>query len=159
MTLYRLGPNSGAEWYIYDVGGSRSMVCSILVHVKLTWKLIILTASALGTIFWWRCDCNPCKLLWPVPINFIQFKLSSFSLPLLLIKFLRRILVSTDWYAHSFPLNSSYNLAHCVTQQEDSIALWKEVCSSPLLAGSTLILFLNKVRSIHVNALSMLTQI
>ena len=70
------------------------------------------------------------------------------------------MLVLTDWYAHSFPLNLnlSYTLLTCVTQQEDSIALWKEVCSSPLLAGSTLILFLNKVHFIHANALSMLTQ-
>lgn len=34
-----------------------------------------------------------------------------------------------------------------VNRLEDSIYLWKEVCASPLLAKSTLILFLNKVRS------------
>lgn len=32
-----------------------------------------------------------------------------------------------------------------VNRLEDSIYLWKEVCASPLLAKSTLILFLNKV--------------
>lgn len=33
-----------------------------------------------------------------------------------------------------------------VNRLEDSIYLWKEVCASPLLAKSTLILFLNKAR-------------
>ena len=33
-------------------------------------------------------------------------------------------------------------------KQEDSIYLWKEICSNTLLSRSTLILFLNKVRSV-----------
>ena len=46
-------------------------------------------------------------------------------------------------------------LPTCVTQQEDAIALWKEVCSGPLLAGSTLILILNKVHSTHADTSTM----
>jgi len=38
-----------------------------------------------------------------------------------------------------------------VNRLEDSIYLWKEVCSNTLLAGSTLILFLNKMDILETN--------
>ena len=65
----------------------------------------------------------------------------------------------TDRYAHSFPRNSSYTLPICVTQTGRFHSSLERSLLQSLLAGSTLILFLNfKVRSIHANALSMLTQ-
>ena len=35
-----------------------------------------------------------------------------------------------------------------VNRLEDSITLWRQVCENPLLAKTTLILFLNKVRRV-----------
>ena len=92
------GANPGSEWYIYDVGGSRSMVC-----------------GPYGYLFDLCTQCDHQQRQHWVPffddgmLAWMEFSLTtltvhiqykpSFSLPpLLLIKFLKKILVSIDWY-------------------------------------------------------------
>jgi len=84
----------GSEWYIYDVGGSRS--------VRQHWIPYFDDVQA---------------IIFLAPLAFNQVLEEDFR----------------------------------VNRLEDSIYLWKEICSNPLLANSTLILFLNKMDILEAN--------
>jgi guanine nucleotide-binding protein subunit alpha len=88
------GAHAGSEWYIYDVGGSRSMRQHWVPYFD---------------------DVQAIIFLAPLAFNQVLEEDSR------------------------------------VNRLEDSIYLWKEVCSNALLAHSTLILFLNKMDILQAN--------
>ena len=85
------GALPGTEWYIYDVGGSRSVRQHWIPYFDDVQAIIFLAPLAFNLVL----DEDP-----------------------------------------------------KVNRLEDSITLWRQVCENPLLAKTTLILFLNKVRRV-----------
>ena len=60
--MTRLGANPGSEWYIYDVGGSRSVVCEFLIFLLLTFVLIIWNSVNIGSHISMMVHYQLCKL-------------------------------------------------------------------------------------------------
>lgn len=143
------GVNS--DVYITDVGGSRSQVCwtDFFPFMTISWQNGILSseASLLGAILWWRWGFfSNCVLWWKTHKNemYEKFKPYFSSHHLHLIWLSKKIHVSIVW-SGVFPLPPTQNADK--HYQEDSLNLWRQLCSNRLLAAANLIVFFNKVRS------------
>jgi len=143
----------GTEWTLYDVGGSRTLVCSSVVYYRgLPISSFFFTkAPRMAPILRW-CECNYLPY-----VCFFSLSLHAYLTTLVLQSPVTISLIPI--YNQSHLINTAPPAISCfderllvdpsVNRLEDSFLLWRAVCSSKLLVKSTMILFLNKCDILH----------
>lgn len=159
------GSESGTQWRIIDVGGSRSQVSSLPIDACAR----KLTISLSDVSCWTRLDelahtdkypqRHGCPFLMMVSDNFISIRRSPMTNAHIVdaIIFLAPISGFDQTLAEDRSVNRLVSLCSISLRrsrashlppyrvfQEDSVLLWKSICSNKLLARVDLVLFLNK---------------